>query len=291
MDFGLRLSALAGLAHPRQMALGLVLAAAISAAAYATQALSAGGAVAAALVGAAVFGLGGGTWAAVLVAFFASSSLLSRWMSAAKWDAAADFAKGGRRDAMQVMANGVVGGILALVYGVSGDPALLAGFVGAVAAATADTWATEVGLLSGVPPRLVTTGQPVQPGTSGAVTPLGSAAAAAGGIFIGLVALLASLATRWGAGSAVSLDGVRMLLIAPTAGLAGAVVDSWLGATVQGVRRCPRCEKETERDVHTCGTPTRLARGWGWLSNDLVNLAATVVGAFVALAIEVLLFA
>ncbi len=277
-----------GVDYPR-LGLGLVLAAVISGAALRAGALSRGGAVAAVLVGGAVFGFGGPIWGGVLVSFFLSSSLLSA--SGPRPAAmAADYSKGSRRDLMQVLANGAVPAAISVARGASGNSLLLAGFVGAVAASTADTWATEVGLRSSVAPRMVTTGQPVRPGTSGAVTALGSAGAAAGGIFIGLVVavLLATQSTLTGLGP--DLTVARYLVIAPLAGLAGAALDSWLGATVQAVRCCPRCEKETERAIHSCGTPTRHVRGHRHIGGDVVNLLASLVGAAVGLAVDLIVF-
>jgi uncharacterized membrane protein len=52
-----------------------------------------------------------------------------------------------------------------------------------------------------------------------------------------------------------------------------------LGATVQAVYWCPTCDKETERRIHTCGTPTRLYRGRLWMDNEVVNLTCAAVGA------------
>jgi uncharacterized membrane protein len=67
--------------------------------------------------------------------------------------------------------------------------------------------------------------------------------------------------------------------------MAGSLFDSLLGATVQAIYWCDRCEKETERKQHRCGAPTRRIRGLPWLGNDGVNFLASVVGATVALAI------
>ena len=55
--------------------------------------------------------------------------------------------------------------------------------------------------------------------------------------------------------------------------------DSLLGATGQGVYECPGCAARTERAGTVCHEPVRLIRGWRWLDNDAVNLAATVMGA------------
>jgi uncharacterized membrane protein len=63
--------------------------------------------------------------------------------------------------------------------------------------------------------------------------------------------------------------------------MSGAMLDSALGATVQAVYRCPKCLKETERTLHTCGTPTEPARGWRWLDNEWVNFFGSLGGAAV----------
>jgi uncharacterized protein (TIGR00297 family) len=188
------------------------------------------GALAALAVGlATVYGFG---WrgVALLLAFFVSSSLLT---AAARGGAGA--AKSGARNARQVIANG---GIAAL--------AALAGhwvaFASALAAANADTWATEIGSHSRTPPRLITNGTLVSAGTDGGVTLLGTAGGIAGALFI---AVLARVFVPGGFVAAVAI-----------AGIAGMLLDSLLGATLQGRLR--------------------------WLDNDAVNLAATAAGAGLA---------
>src|SRR5438093_956936 len=66
------------------------------------------------------------------------------------------------------------------------------------------------------------------------------------------------------------------------AGVAGMLSDSLLGATVQAKYECPACDARFERGSSVCHEPVRLTRGWRWLDNDGVNLAATLVGAAVA---------
>ena len=66
------------------------------------------------------------------------------------------------------------------------------------------------------------------------------------------------------------------------AGVLGMVADSVLGATVQGMYACPRCDARSERGDTVCHEPMRLVRGWRWLDNDGVNLATTLVGAAAA---------
>jgi len=154
---------------------------------------------------------------------------------------------------------------------------------GAMAAVNADTWATELGVLSPTPPRLMTTGQRVPAGTSGGVTALGTTAALGGGLFIGLMALaLGQMEAIWGSSP---LNGHHLFWLVPISilgGLGGSTFDSLLGATVQGIYYCPRCQKETEARVHRCGQPTRHLRGWRWLNNDWINFASSIVGSLMA---------
>ena len=254
-----------------RVALGAGLAGVVAVAGWRRGALTADGAAAAVAVGTPVFAVGGGRWAAVLVGFFTLSSALSQVGRERKAPMAAVASKGSRRDAGQVLANGGVAAGAAVVAGITGKPdATFPAFLGAMAAATSDTWATEIGMLSRRPPRSIVTLRRVRPGMSGGVTPLGLAAAAAGGATIGLIGSLRR--PRWG-----------LVTLGTLAGLAGSLADSVAGATVQGVYRCPRCGEETERRVHPCGTPTIPVRGVAWIDNDVVNLFGSVVGAVTAL--------
>src|SRR5207249_751801 len=70
--------------------------------------------------------------------------------------------------------------------------------------------------------------------------------------------------------------------ILAAAGVAGMLADSLLGATLQAKYECPACDARFESGNTVCHEPVRLARGWRWLDNDGVNLAATLVGAAAA---------
>jgi uncharacterized protein (TIGR00297 family) len=254
-----------------QIFLGFLLGVIVGYSAYRLAALSASGAVAASLVGGLIFGLGGVSWATLLLAFFISSSLLSRAYRRRKSTLNEKFAKGSQRDYAQVLANGGLGALLVLIHWFTPDQVeLWAAFVGSMAAVNADTWGTELGVLSTSPPRLIANGRVVEKGTSGGVTLLGYLASTGGALIIGIFA-------------AVFTPGATIILLAVLGGLAGATVDSILGATVQGIFYCPKCEKETEsHPVHHCGTETTYVRGWRWLNNDLVNLICSLVGAAIA---------
>ena len=175
------------------------------------------GAAAALAVGlATIWGFG---WRGLLLllAFFVSSSLLSKPTT---------------RNERQVLANGGVAAVAALAGS-------WAAFAGALAAATSDTWASEIGRHSRSLPRLITNGRPVPAGTDGGITVLGTAGGLAGAALIGFLS---------GRPAVVSI-----------AGFAGMLVDSLLGATIQGKP--------------------------GWMDNDAVNLAATLSGAAIAVSV------
>jgi len=216
--------------------------------------LSRGGVLAALVVGGAVaLGTGWGG-VAVLFAFF----LTSTWLTPG----------GGHRTAVQVAANGGVAAATALLARI--DPVCTAAFAGALAAAAADTWSTEIGGRSRSAPRLVTTGAVVAKGTSGGVTWLGTAGGAAGAVFIAVAAALTGLVGR------------QAFWFVAAGGIAGGLADSLLGATVQVRYRCPVCGRLGESRRDGCGVRADLAAGLAFVTNDTVNLAATVVGAAVA---------
>jgi uncharacterized protein (TIGR00297 family) len=239
-------------------------------------ALSAGGWLGAVVVGTLTAGLGGWDWGLLVIVFFVSSSGLSRLGARRKAGfVAGQWEKGSRRDWGQVMANGGLVSLLAVLYLLWPAPAWWAAAVGVLATVTGDTWATEVGVLSRSQPWLITTARRVPAGVSGGVTLLGSAAALLGSAVIGFAALgLAWLmrhqAQAWAPAAAL------------TGGAAGVLLDSLLGATLQSIWWCPRCRIETERRVHICGTLTVPLRGWRWLNNDMVNALSSAAGGLVA---------
>jgi uncharacterized protein (TIGR00297 family) len=262
--------------------LGLVLSALIAGLGYWRRALTSGGLVGAVLVGTVIFGLGGWVWGLLLITFFVSSSWLSYYRRTDKEAVAEKFAKGSRRDLGQTLANGGLGAILAVVFARYPEPLLFAGFIGVMATVNADTWATELGILSRVPPRLITTGEVVTPGSSGGVTRLGIWSSVAGALLIGAVATALMQLFSLLNGNGWSLQASSYTLLAVAGGLAGSLFDSLLGATVQGIYYCERCGKETESPVHHCGQTARPLRGWAWLNNDVVNFLASMVGGLVA---------
>lgn len=272
-----------------QIALGFVLAGLIAFMAYRRGSLTRSGALGAVLIGTLVFGLGGLPYGLLLIAFFVSSSALSHYKEKRKAALAEKFSKGHQRDLAQTLANGGAGALCALALAFGPAPWAGLAFAAAMATVNADTWATELGVLSRGRPRLITTGREVAAGTSGAISGAGTLAALGGAGLIGLLAgLFRMLGWDAGAGWGAALSPLWLTLIVTAAGLLGALFDSWLGATVQAIYFCDACGQETERHpAHTCGAGTRPQRGWPWLDNDWVNFLSSVAGAALAVALVI----
>jgi uncharacterized protein (TIGR00297 family) len=225
------------------------------------------GAVAAGIVGAAVLAGGGWPWGLTLAVFVASGSLLTL---VGRHRKSQGEHTGAGRTAGQVLATGGLAAIAGVAqafagpespWGVYATPV----FFGSLAAVTADTWATELGMLSAQPPVLITSGRQVEPGTSGGVTAAGTAAGVAGAAAIALCGFL------------FTPPAARLFGAVTVSGIAGMLVDSLLGATLQGVFAAPG--GETTED----GSPgARLVRGWAWMTNPVVNLFAAATAGVAA---------
>lgn len=249
--------------------IGGALSVAVVATARLTRSLSTSGALVGALVGTICMSAGW-SWGILLLSLFVSASALSRIKEKEKAARTSSvIEKGGERDAAQVLANGGVFAAAALAQLAHPSPVWFAVGAGAIAASTADTWATEIGTLSDGDPVGILSGRRVPPGTSGAVSLPGSLAGIAGALFIAAGATFA----RWPVAFAAVAVG----------GITGSLADSLLGATVQARRWCDVCALATERLHHTCGAPTRFAGGVRGIDNDVVNAVCSGVGALVAL--------
>jgi uncharacterized protein (TIGR00297 family) len=248
-----------------------------------TRSLTLDGGFGAILIGTVIFGNGGWRWYAVLLSFFISSTILTRFRRSVKSAKGAGELRAGARDFWQAVGQG---GIAALLAGIALffpnlSAVLSIGFASALAEANADTWAVELGVLSKHNPRLITKfSKLVEPGTSGAISGLGESSAAAGSIF---VAVIASVLGIFGS------VAVALILVVAIAAAIGEHIDSALGATVQAAYYCPICMKETERRIHRCGTVTQLTKGFKPVTNEAVNFISTSTAAIVAMALYLLL--
>ncbi len=259
-----------------QFIFGFVISVVIGVVGYRKKSLSKSGVLGAIFTGTPIFGFGGWVWGVLLITFFASSSFLSIFKSKYKEKVAEKFDKGHRRDWMQALANGGFGTLMAIGYGIHPSFLWFVAFVGAIATANADTWATELGVLSQQQPRLITTGKKVPRGTSGGITFGGSMAAFSAALLIAGLAWVLKLTTAH--------STIAIIFAGSFAGLFGAMVDSFIGATGQIMYQCPTCGQKTEQKFHhACNDiPTNMVSGIAWLNNDAVNFISSAAGAIFA---------
>lgn len=254
---------------------------AVAVAAYLARQLTFGGSVGAFIVG---FGttwiLGFGALAALMLFFLSAGVLgkISRRSSAVEVHKIQ--AKGGRRDIMQVCANGLMALVAALLYAFNPSLPLLVMFGSAVGEAASDTFASEVGILSKTKPVSILTGRPMPPGLSGAVSPLGLASGLLGALLISLCV--------WGCFLPVTVQSLLAASVMTLSSFFGCILDSILGASVQAhyydeVNKCI-----TERPM-VDGRILPLERGIRWVDNDMVNLVSNAVASAVGLSLSLIL--
>lgn len=254
-----------------QFIAGTLLALAVAAVSYRLAVLDLSGAIATFLLGAFVFGIGGWLFSIPILFFFGTSSALSKLPR--RWAVAAEkiVEKGARRDVRQVLANGLLPGLVVLASLALAPELAFVLYLGAVASATADTWATEIGLMFSGQPRSILTGRKVSPGSSGGVSVAGSFGALFGAALIAL--------TGWLTAQICGLATLELASLWPVllGGFLAQYVDSLIGATLQRTFRCQVCHCLTERRQH-CDRPGVLASGKAWIDNDVVNLACGFSG-------------
>jgi uncharacterized protein (TIGR00297 family) len=184
-------------------------------------------------------------WYVILLAFFLLGGLFTRYKYDFKKSRGIAESRGGVRGYKNVFSNSLAALALAVAYKVFPSYAmlLLPAYLGSISTATGDTLASEIGQTWKGEPIMITTFKKVRPGTDGGVTTLGEFAAFAGA---GVIALLSLMFLKNDAGLAFAVLA---------GGFIGTNIDSVLGATLQ------------QR---------------GYLSNNGVNLFATIAGAIIS---------
>jgi uncharacterized protein (TIGR00297 family) len=199
------------------------------------------------------------------------SSLLSKIAKKSKEERRLSFGKGSQRDVVQVYANGGIPLLITIWWFYEPSDILYFSYLASVAAATADTWATEIGFFSRAKPRDSVTFRKLESGTSGGITLLGSA-----GALLGATAIAAS---AW-----FFIKDLEVITFVVVAGFTGSLFDSVLGATIQASYSCSGCNKRVEVAPHCNGEAT-LMSGSRFINNDTVNLFCTLAGGVIILLI------
>ncbi|MEG3224579.1 MAG: TIGR00297 family protein [Methanobacteriales archaeon Met13] len=199
---------------------------------YARKALDLAGSVFMVIMGVIIIFTAGFNWLLLIFVFLILGLVFTRYKHTYKKEI-------GVYEGTRTVKNVVSNGIVPFVMAAFGN---YAGFVGSIAAAAADTMASEVGVLQ--TPRLITTLKKVPPGTDGGISVLGTAAGILGAAIIGFCAYILKINPDH--------NLYQALVIAVIAGTFGCFFDSVLGAVLES------------RD---------------YLTNEHVNLLATVAGA------------
>lgn len=197
----------------------------------------------------------------LLGVFFVTSSLLSVKPSKNKRKKSED----SRRNAWQVIANGGIPAVIAVLYFYFQSQFLLVLFCTAIASANADTWASEIGPYSRNRPIHIGRFRRVDPGTSGAVSLLGTTASLVASLLIALISML-----LW--------DDLTLLhfFFISIFGFMGSVLDTVLGATIQVTYQCDKCNMITESRKH-CGQVGRRYKGIQLVDNNVVNFISVLL--------------
>jgi len=232
--------------------------------AYKFKSLSESGILSAYVMGIIIFGTGGFIWIVPILTFFVLSSTLSKLPKTENI-----LQKGSRRDIIQVLANGGAATIISVINFYSPNDQLFILYLAAIAAATADTWASEIGLLSPWDPIHITKLKSVIKGTSGGISLLGTLGSVLGATVIGITGVQLGLP--------VSLLGIIIFT-----GTAGGLVDSVLGGSIQATFQCTECNNITEKRKH-CNLPSMHVSGLYIVDNDMVNFLNTISGIIIVL--------
>lgn len=226
----------------------------------------------------ALYFTGGTFFLILLLVFFASSTLMSHYKATIKDPIEVKLhAKAGSRDLIQVAANGGSALIMALLFAFSQDQAYVVGVAAAFAACNADTWASEIGILSKRSPVSLITLKPVPRGISGGVSFLGLSASLGGGF---------AIAVTYGFCRLVSENTGEYLLLQigliTIGGFLGSVIDSLIGSTLQAKYISQETGELTEKPIYD-HKPNRLYSGWSFITNDFVNFASSLLAAILVL--------
>lgn len=233
--------------------------------AYWKRQLNLSGVVAAVVMGAAATVMGGFTSLSLYLFFLISAAVIGK-LSKRIRGLDRIHKKGGRRDAVQVLANGGAALAAMMIHAFDSSPVYLAVFTACLAEACSDTWASEIGVLSKSEPVSILTFTKVPKGLSGGVSLLGTCSAMLSSILYGIFAFSC-------------YDGINLSLVMVVifSSFAGVMTDSVLGATLQAHFYDEKEDIITEHSRDREGNALKLVRGLRFMDNDMVNLTSNII--------------
>ena len=204
-----------------------------------------------------------------IVVMFLFSTWATRYKEADKKPVHKRLAESGPRNWKQGFANLGPACLLALGSYITEEVVFVHAAFASIAAATADTFASEIGVLSKKQPFYILSRKKVPPGISGGVTLLGMSASAAGASLIALTHIY------------FYKDPLVAVLVVGL-GVLGSMIDSVIGELCQVLY-----VNRTGDWVETSGGAEKL-KGIRWMTNNVVNLITTTIIGVIGYLVSVL---
>lgn len=174
-----------------------------------------------------------------------------------------------QKDIFQIIANVGIGTFSIIIYAITKNELLLIIYSSIMAESLADTLASDIGVLSKKTPINILTLKKGQRGLSGNISSIGLISSFIGALLIGLIYYSSNFQ-------------IPNLLIITISGFIGAIIDSFLGASIQVQYICPKCHKITERKEH-CNQKTTHYKGKKIINNDVVNFLSNFIAGIISL--------
>lgn len=143
-------------------------------------------------------------------------------------------------------------------------------FFSSIAESVADSMASDVGVLSRMPPKSIIGFKPIQRGMSGGVSLLGTAVSAGVSLYAGVIYYM------------LYEKSIVSVIIIFCSAFSGTLIDSILGALLQAKYLCVVCGKYTEKKIH-CNAYTKHCGGLERLDNCAVNLISNISSCVISL--------
>lgn len=256
---------------------GILLSFIIAFLAYKKGSLSPSGVTAAIILGTLLFYFGGFFFWIILISFFTSSSIISKFKASDRKELNEIHEKGSQRDYIQVLANGGLALLFSFLYFIFQLPIYMVAFATALAAATADTWASEIGVLSKKMPLSIVSFKTIDRGLSGGVSAIGLIASLLGSLFISIIFSIGFILKY-----SINEFNIKYFIIIALCGFLGSIIDSYLGALIQPKYKCAKCKKIIERHIHH-DLPAILISGFKWFTNDVVNFTSGLLATLISI--------
>ncbi len=242
------------------------------------KALTPDGIIAAILLDIAVTVAFGNAGFVVLCSFFVGAIIVDKVKNKAKKQTKVDIIKDKDcRNYIQVMANGLVSFICAIVFLVTKNSLFVVPFVASLAEAFSDTVASGIGAFA------TTVYDPFRrrkcdKGISGGMSLEGTSASLVAAFLISFIAYSLRLPDF----------GRKEFFIVAGCAFLGAIIDSLLGSLIQVKYKCEICGEMTEREEH-CHTPTVRYSGIPNVDNDVVNILSCATASILATCLVIIL--